>query len=233
MKKQYNVEFEIAGPAAMFTRPDTGAAPISYPLPTWSACKAMFESVARGFFAGGRQPAAFFSATEIEIWKPVRFEKYVTNYRGPLRKGSQIEKGASYQLPATILVDVCFRIRGQCIRVPDAADESNNAPHALQEMFNRRLSQGQCKYAPCLGWKEFVPDYFGPFREHGETNCGYELQRSYFAELPALLMSAWDAPTNGQYQPIFRALEIREGLLRFPNAHVRNGKLEFDKEAVK
>jgi hypothetical protein len=46
-------------------------------------------------------------------------------------------------------------------------------------------------------------------------------------------MSAWDAPANGRYQPIFRALEIREGLLRFPQAHVRNGKLDFDKEAVK
>jgi CRISPR-associated protein Cas5d len=233
MKYSYEVQFEIAGPAAMFTRPDTGAAPISYPVPTWSACKAMFESVARGFFARGGEPAAFFSATEIEIWKPVRFEKYVTNYRGPLRKDDQIKKGNSYQLPATILVDVCFRVRGQCVRVPGAADESNNAPHALQEMFNRRLAQGKSKYAPCLGWKEFVPDYFGPFRDHGESVGGFELQRGYFAELPAFLMSAWDAPANGRYQPIFRALEIQEGSLRFPQAHVRSGKLDFDKEALK
>jgi CRISPR-associated protein Cas5d len=232
MNHSYEVEFEIAGPAAMFTRPDTGAAPISYPVPTWSACKAIFESVARGFFARGGKPAAFFSATEIEIWKPVRFEKYVTNYRGPLRKAAQIKDGDSYQLPATILVDVCYRVRGQCVRVPGALDESNNAPHALQEMFNRRLSQGKSKYAPCLGWKEFVPDYFGPFRDH-RAGAGFELQGQYFAELPALLMSAWDAPANGRYQPIFRALEIREGILRFPQAHVRNGKLEFDKEAVR
>lgn len=233
MKQTYEVQFEISGAAAMFTRPDTGAAPISYPVPTWSACKAMFESVARGFFAKGGQPAAFFSATEIEIWKPVLFEKYVTNYRGPLRKSSQIDKGASYQLPATILVDVCFRIKGQCLRIPGVADESNNAPHALQEMFQRRVAQGKSKYAPCLGWKEFVPDYFGPFRHHGEGISSFELQRSYFAELPALLMSAWDAPANGRYQPIYRALEIREGLLRFPQAHVRNGKLDFDKETTK
>lgn len=233
MSKPYEVEFEIAGPAAMFTRPDTGAAPISYPVPTWAACKAMFESVARGFFARGGQPAAFFSAAEIEIWKPVRFEKYVTNYRGPLRKDTQIKEGNSYQLPATILVDVCFRVKGQCIRVPGAPDESNNAPHALQEMFTRRLSQGRNKYVPCLGWKEFVPSYFGAFRDHGDGVGGFELQRQYFAELPALLMSAWDAPSNGRYLPIFRQLEIREGVLQFPQAHVRNGKLDFDKEALK
>ena len=231
--QRYVVQFEISGAAAMFTRPDSGAAPISYPVPTWSACKAIFESVARGVFADGKQPAAFFSATEIEIWKPVRFEKYVTNYRGPLRKSSQIEKEASYQLPATILVDVCYRVSGECVRVPGIPDKSNNAPHALQEMFNRRLAQGKSKYAPCLGWKEFVPDYFGPFRDHSAGSCGFELQRGYFAELPSLLMSAWDAPSNGRYQPIFRALEIREGVLRLPQAHVRNGRLDFDKEAVK
>lgn len=52
MAASYEVEFEIAGPAAMFARPDTGSTPISYPVPTWSACKAMFESVARGVLHG-------------------------------------------------------------------------------------------------------------------------------------------------------------------------------------
>ena len=229
MSNPYEVQFEISGPAAMFTRPDTGSAPISYPIPSWSACKAMFESVARGFFAPGKQPAAFFCPTEVQIWKPVRFEKYVTNYRGPLRKSSQIEKNASYQLPATILVDVCFRIKGRCMRIPGAADESNNAPHGLQEMFTRRVAQGRNKYTPCLGWKEFVPDYFGPFREHGGAASPFELQTQHYAELPALLMSMWDAPANGRYQPIFRALEIKEGILHFPQVQVRNGKLDFER----
>src|SRR3989338_3645118 len=112
--KKYPVEFEIAGPAAMFARPDTGAAPVSYPVPTWSVCKAIFESVARGFFGKGNPPAAFFCPTAVEIWRPVRFERYVTNYRGPLRKSNQIEKNASYQLQATMLVDVCYRVKGCC-----------------------------------------------------------------------------------------------------------------------
>jgi CRISPR-associated protein Cas5d len=226
----YPVQFEISGPAAMFSRPDTGSAPISYPIPTWSACKAMFESVARGFFSAGKQPAAFFCPTEVQIWKPVRFEKYVTNYRGPLRKGSQIKEGTSYQLPATILVDVCFRVIGHCVRIAASPNESNNAPHALCEMFNRRLAEGKSKYAPCLGWKEFLPNYFGPFRDHGDGTNGFQLQTHYFAELPALLLSMWDAPTTGRYQPIFCSAEIREGILRFPQATVLNGKLEFSRK---
>lgn len=229
---KYTLSFEISGPAAMFTRPDTGAAPISYPVPTWSACKAMFEAVARGFFAKGHQPAAFFSATRVEIWRPVRFEKYVTNYRGPLRKSSQIEKKASYQLPATILTDVCFRISGECLRIPGAPDESGNAPHGLAEMFLRRLAEGKSKYSPCLGWKEFLPDYFGPLRDHTNSPT-YSLQKHYFAEVPAMLMSVWDSPSHGRYAPSFRPLEIREGCLQFPPAHVRNGRLEFDKNFTK
>ncbi len=35
------IALEVAGPAAMFTRPDTGATPISYPVPTYSAAKGM------------------------------------------------------------------------------------------------------------------------------------------------------------------------------------------------
>ena len=44
--KKYEVALEVAGPAAMFTRPDTGSTPISYPVPTFSAAKGMFEAVA-------------------------------------------------------------------------------------------------------------------------------------------------------------------------------------------
>ncbi len=34
---QYEVALEVAGPAAMFARPDTGGTPTSYSAPTWSA----------------------------------------------------------------------------------------------------------------------------------------------------------------------------------------------------
>ena len=211
----------------MFARPDTGAAPISYPLPTWSACKAMFEAVVRGFFSHGTNPAAFFNPTSVEIWLPVRYEKYVVNYRGPLRKGSQISKDASYQLPATILVDICYRINADCVPVTESRLGGVNVAHALQEMFNRRLTKGISKYAPCLGWKEFLPSYFGPFRDHASTTASPTLQGDLNLALPAFLLSMWDAPVRGAYQPSFRELNVKGGVLRFPNTSVVNGKLHF------
>lgn len=43
--KTYSISLEISGPSAMWTRPDTGDAPVSYLAPTYSAAKGIFESV--------------------------------------------------------------------------------------------------------------------------------------------------------------------------------------------
>lgn len=201
--KQYFVQLEIAGPVAMFTRPDTGATPISYPIPTFSAAKGMFEAVAR-------YKSAYIRPTKVEICKPIRFEKYVTNYGGPLRKANQLAGGDSYQLPTTILVDVCFRLYGVVEELAPAPN-GNNHLHALQEMFLRRLKKGQFYYTPVLGWKEFVPSYFGPIRE-GETFVQNEINQI----IPSFLHTVFDRPSEGTYKPVFRQnVEIREGVLQY------------------
>ncbi len=201
--KDYVVQLEIAGPAAMFTRPDTGATPISYPVPTYSAAKGMFEAVVR-------YKSAYIRPTMVEICKPIRFEKYVTNYGGPLRKTNQIAGKASYQLPATILVDVCFRVHGVVEEI-SSAPNGNNHLHALQEIFLRRLRKGQTYYIPVLGWKEFVPSYFGPPRE-----CGAVVQKDINLIIPSLLHTVFDRPADGRYKPVFRQdVEICEGVLQY------------------
>lgn len=35
-------------------------------------------------------------------------------------------------------------------------------PVSYLSTFQRRLERGRWFYTPCLGWKEFVPDYVGP-----------------------------------------------------------------------
>ena len=187
----------------MFTRPDSGATPISYPVPTFSAAKGMFEAVAK-------YNSAYIRPVKVEICKPIRFEKYVTNYGGPLRKSGQIKKKAAYQLPATILVDVCYRLYGVVEEVANAPN-GNNHLHALQEIFNRRLTRGQTYFIPVLGWKEFVPSYFGPFREEKTF-----VQKEINQIIPSLLHSVFDRPVNGKYKPEYRQnVEIREGGLKY------------------
>ncbi len=196
--KSYPVEFEVQGVAAMFTRPDTGSAPVSYPAPTFSAIKGMFEAVAR-------MKTAFIRPTKVEICAPIIYHRYFNNYRGPLRKPNTV----NFQLAATILSDVCYKVYGN-VEELERAPNSNNHLHALQDMFNRRLKQGSFHYTPCLGWKEFVPSYFGPFRDSTEVDKSINLV------IPSMLYSMFDRPENGKVKPIFKQdVSIIEGELHY------------------
>jgi CRISPR-associated Cas5-like protein len=62
---KYDVHLEVAGPLAMFARPDTGGTPTSYPVPTWSACKGVFESIAML-----KSGDAWICPTMVEVCRP-------------------------------------------------------------------------------------------------------------------------------------------------------------------
>lgn len=200
--KRYKVYFEIEGPNAMFTRPDTGSSFVSYPAPTFSAAKGMFESVAR-------LKSAYVKPVKTEICMPIQYEKYATNYGGPLRKANQITQKASYQHMAMILTNVCYRIYGE-IKLCGKEPEGVNSRHALQDIFLRRLSRGQCWHSPCLGWKEFVPSYFGPFRSKTKV------ETSINEVIPSMLVSPFDAPVNGNLVATYsQNVKIESGVLRY------------------
>src|SRR6185312_12744320 len=177
--KIYPVSFEVAGPAAIFTRPDSGASFVSYPTPTYAALKGMFECVAHW-------KSAFIKPVRVEICNPIQFHRYATNYGGPLRKGNQLAQGASYQLFATILIDVCYKVHG-VVTEASASPTPNNHLHALQEMFQRRLKQGRFYRTPCLGWSEFVPNYFGSLRN--ETFAREDIDMT----VPSMLARVFDS----------------------------------------
>lgn len=211
MGKPYDVSFEIAGPAAMFTRPDSGAAQVSYPAPTFSAAKGMFEAIAclRGDKNNNHKGAATIRPTKVEICAPIKFHKYTTNYGGPLRKGNQMAKGSSYQIPATVLIDVCYRLYGIVEEVSVSRDGTNHR-HFLQDLFFRRLKQGRFYYTPCFGWKEFVPSYVGAFRE------GTKKQEDINIVIPSMLHSVFDKISDGQVAPSFTVdAVIKEGELTY------------------
>ena len=168
----YPIAMEVAGSTACWARPDTGDCPTSYPAPTYSAVKAIFESIHWG-------PAIEVVPTKVEICMPVLYHSYITNYGGPLRKKESLIKGNSYQLLATVLVDVLYKLYAEVRLVrrkkdlPERAlqwDAKTTSPgHAYQAIFNRRLKRGQCYSIPALGWREFTVSYFGPLRNDTEV----------------------------------------------------------------
>jgi CRISPR-associated protein Cas5d len=123
----------------MWARPDTGGAPTSYPAPTWLAAKGLLESIA--FLSSGE---AWLHPTNVAICRrcgtvggEVRYQRYTTNYGGPLRKDLNVKGGTGMQLFATVIADVCYRIHAEVRGQRGLAGQ--NPRHHLQEMFERRL----------------------------------------------------------------------------------------------
>ena len=198
IEKIYPVSFEIEGPAAMFTRPDTGSSPISYPAPTKSAVKSMFECVTMS-------KQAYFEPQRVEICNPVVYRKYSTNYSGPLKKSGT----SNFQLFATILENVCYKVYG-VILAYQMPRQGENPQHQLQEVFLRRLEQGYLFSTPFLGWKEFTPSYFGPLRDCTSA------EQSINLVIPSMLSTMYSRPTDGQRKPKFiQDVEIKEGVMYF------------------
>ncbi|MDR1491124.1 MAG: CRISPR-associated protein Cas5 [Planctomycetaceae bacterium] len=224
---------EIAGYTAMWTRPDTGDCPVSYPVPTYSAVKAIFESVHFGF-------KTIVKPTKVEICSPVQYNSYHTNYGGPLRKGESVKSGDGYQMLATVLIDVCYRLYADvemnCHMEYDAKrcgwaknpakpfdqtlnwDKKTTSPaHAYQAIFQRRLKRGQCFVVPCLGWKEFTPSYFGEFRK--ETR----VQEDFSTAIPSLLRQVFPDGCFSELRYVYNQnVTVKNGVLLFNQTEGRN-----------
>lgn len=200
---KYEISMEIAGPFAMWSRPDTGATPTSYPIPSWSAAKGIFESVA--FFNDGK---AWIRPTRIEICKKkdasgggLSFQKYTNNYRGPLKLNSKV----NFQFSSLILADVCYRLYGEIENGSGTCLQHGDNPcHALQAIFQRRLKKGQCHKTPTLGWNEFVPSYWGTIRD-ADNPIPYqtEVDKAINIDLVSMLQQVFDRAVAGSYQPRF------------------------------
>jgi CRISPR-associated protein Cas5d len=192
------IALEVAGPAAMFTRPDTGVTPTSYPVLTYSAAKGLFEAILW-------RSNIYVRLAHVEICKPIRYERYNTNYGGPLRKPAQIKGNNNYQLIATILVDVHYRIYAEVKDKKRSGQRKMEYAEEFKREFNRRLENGQTFYTPCLGWKEFVPSYVGPLRPETKPDENINMV------IPSLLHSMWE---RHKLQPTFRQnVEIKAGVM--------------------
>lgn len=208
----YQVTMEIAGNTAMWTSPDSGDSPCSYPAPTYSAVRGLFESILWG-------PAVLVIPRKAELCTVPQYYSYVTNYGGPLRSAKAIKGGNNYQLFATVLIDVCYRLYSDVIPNPDKTampknalswDQKTTSPgHAYQEIFNRRLKRGQSYATLSLGWSEFTPFYVGPFRE--ETKVCTDLQDIL---IPSMLRGVFHNGYRSEFEAVYDTnICIHKGVL--------------------
>jgi CRISPR-associated protein Cas5d len=220
LNKTYSIALEISGPTAMWTRPDSGDCPVSYPVPTYSAVKGIFESILWGQMVE-------VVPVKVEICAPIIYHNYNTNYGGPLRKGSVVSSGGGYQLYASVLLNPCYRLYAEIERNRTSKhkisakarewDGKTTCPeHAYQAIFNRRLSRGQCFSIPFLGWKEFAPDYVGPFRD------STRLVQDVNLRIPSMLRQVFPDGIHSDLNYIYDT-----------DVAIENGALIFDKKDSK
>lgn len=213
--KTYRVSMEIAGNTAIWTRPDSGDSPCSYPAPTYSAVRGLFESILWG-------PAVVVIPRKAELCAIPQYQSYTTNYGGPLRKDATIRSGNHYQLYATVLTDVCYRLYADVIPNPKKAtlppraqawDRNTTSPgHAYREMFYRRLKRGQSYATLALGWSEFTPSYVGMFRD--STRVCNDLPD---ISIPSMLRGVFQDGYASDYRAVYDTnLCIHNGVLRYP-----------------
>lgn len=211
--KECTVTMEVSGPTAMWTRPDTGDAPVSYPAPTFGAVKGLFECVLWSQWAE-------VVPTKVEICSPVVYHTYTTNYGGPLRKSRIIKRGGSFQLLASVLVNVRYRLYADIRSDPSGYSKhgrpgkqttgTTNGTHAYKDVFERRLKRGQFFSTPFMGWKEFTPDYVGAFRE------GTQVCKDISLVIPSMLRTSFPDGKRSKYNPVYdQDVEIVGGVLRY------------------
>jgi CRISPR-associated protein Cas5d len=217
MKKEaYKISLEIAGPTAIWTRPDTGDSPGTYPAPTRSAAKGVFEAILWN-------PAVEIMPTRVEICAPLQYHRYATSYGGPLRKSNQIKDDRNYQLFATVLINVRYRLYAKLYPTPHEnltprirqwLEHTRSPCHAFRDIFERRLRRGQCHYVPSLGWREFVPSFVG---EAQDT----PIQADINVALESMPERIFSSPNCGNRREVkyTQGLRIEAGVLNFGDHH--------------
>lgn len=211
-QKTYEIRMEVAGPTCLCSRPDSGDNPTSYPVPTYSMVKGLFEAILWG-------PAVEVIPKKVEVCAPIQWHSYATNYGGPLKKAGT----ENLQIFTTVLIDVCYRLYAEVVpnprkeNIPEKArtwDSHTTSPgHAYQEIFNRRLKRGQSFDNLFLGWREFTPSYWGPFRP--ETQVLTELPDIH---IPSMLRQVFPNGYQSEFDPYYDVdLVIHKGVLLFPD----------------
>jgi CRISPR-associated protein Cas5d len=222
--KPYEIALEIAGPTAMWTRVDSGDAPMSYEAPTFQAAKQIFESI------------LWLRSAEVIPWRceicsPIVKHRYYTNYNGPLRKGAEkplsAETAGAHQLIATVLLNVRYKLYAFAIsdrnpkqqlseKAKKWQDSRICGGHAYQERFEFRLKHGQWHHTPFLGWKEFTPSELGPVCDNTQRDESVDR-----ISLPSFLHRTFPRGQFTRYQP-----QIRTHVM------IEKGKLDYFAEST-
>lgn len=179
----YGIKLKVWGDYACFTRPEMKVERVSYDVMTPSAARGILEAIYW-------KPTIRWIIDQIHVLKPIRFDNIRRNELSSKLALGNVKKATKdghdpvevfieddrQQRAAMVLRDVVYVIYAH---FEFTGNEDNN-PAKHKEIFDRRVSKGQCYHHPYLGCREF-PAHFKPVEEvplsvhRGEKDLGWML----------------------------------------------------------
>jgi len=187
---QNQVAVKVSGDWGCFTRPEFKVERVSYEVMTPSAARGLLEAILW-------KPQFRYQITEIAVLKPITF---MTLRRNEVKSKISVRNAKSWMSGTTdvdhfyadedrtqrntlALKGVAYTIKAEIIltslanqprKKKEDVDETQGPDSAIKyrEMFNRRVSKGQCFHQPCLGCREFPAIFESPTGDEkpiGET----------------------------------------------------------------
>lgn len=199
---------EVWGDFACFSRPEMSVERFSYPLPTPSAARGVFDAV---YF----KPRFSWQVERIELLHPPAYiglrrnevkdkaseaavKKWMAGTEEPeplFADADKSQTGSDFkgrtQRQTMALRNPRFRLTARI--VPRSGFESEQK--AFDEQFRRRASQGKCFVQPSLGMKEFVA-----FFEYLDDTVDLVPPVDYSQDLGYMVYDVFDLATDNYYQ---------------------------------
>lgn len=148
------IQMEIWGDFACFSRPESKVERLTYPVMTPSAARGILSAVY------SKPPEFYWQVRKIEVLRPIRYMSFkrneVINSKIGRKPEPMLVEDDRTQRQTVVLKDVRYRITAE-IKPQKGYKGTVNQ---LYEQAQRRIKGGKCFFQPSLGMREFVC-YFG------------------------------------------------------------------------
>lgn len=213
MKKQSPIlRIRVQGPLAIFTRPELKTERVSYPVPTPSAMRGLYEAICW-------KPAIRWQIERIIVLNDIRFTAFKrneVNTKGVRPTTDMVNSGGippvyfaddsrnRAQRNTLALRDVDYQVEAR-FSLTDAAGDEDNITKFV-EMFTRRLAKGQHYHQPYLGCRECAAEVMEPLTSPTPIDDSRDLG-----------LMLWDLDfTTNPATPLFFKARLDHGVLLVP-----------------
>ncbi|MBQ9907270.1 MAG: type I-C CRISPR-associated protein Cas5 [Oscillospiraceae bacterium] len=144
------VQIEVWGDFACFSRPESKVERLTYPVMTPSAARGILSAIY------SKPPEFYWQVQKIEVLKPIRYLSFKRNEVINSKIGKKLEpmlvEDDRTQRQTVVLKDVRYRITAEIKPQRNFKGTVNQ----LYEQAQRRIKGGKCFFQPSLGMREFV-----------------------------------------------------------------------------